>query len=357
MKWRGSLIGAAVVTVAIIAVAGCGTIQFYAQAVSGHLAVMAAAQPINQALFDQPTVTPPLKDKLERVLAIRAFAVSELKLPDNGSYRSYADIGRPYVVWNVIAAEEFSLRPKQSCFLFAGCVAYRGFYAEADAKAHGDEFRKTGHDVFVHGVTAYSTLGWFNDPVLNTFIGNSEAELARVIFHELAHQVAYTKDDSVFNESFAVAVEEEGVRRWIDRFGKAEQWQEFEASGKRRADFIALITRYQKLLGDVYAADVAPAVKRAEKSRLFAALRADYETMKQGEWGGFSLYDRWFALEINNAHLASVATYSGLVPAFRRLLARNNGDMAAFYRSVKALADRPKAERLALLGDALVTPQ
>jgi predicted aminopeptidase len=354
MTWKGGLIGVAALAGAVIAIAGCGTIQFYAQAVSGHLAVMAAAQPIDQALFEQ--VTPPLKEKLERALAIRAFAVSELKLPDNGSYRSYADIGRPYVVWNVIAAEEFSLLPKQSCFLFAGCVAYRGFYAEADAKVHGDDFRKAGHDVFIYGVTAYSTLGWFNDPVLNTVIGNSEAELARIIFHELAHQVAYTKDDSVFNESFAVAVEEEGVRRWIDRFGKEQQWRDFTASSKRRADFIALMTRYQALFEEAYTATIEPAAKRAEKNRLFAALRADYERMKHEEWGGFAGYDRWFALDLNNAHLASVATYNTLVPAFRRLLERNNGDIAAFYRSVRALAERPKAERLALLQNTAANP-
>ena len=350
MKWKGSLIGACIVAIALLAVAGCGTIQFYAQAVSGHLAVMAAAQPINQALFEQPAITPALKEKLERVLAIREFAVSELLLPDNGSYRSYADIGRPYVVWNVFATEEFSLRPEQSCFLFAGCVAYRGFYAEADARAYGDVFRKEGHDVFVYGVTAYSTLGWFNDPVLNTFIGNSDAELARIIFHELAHQVVYTKDDSIFNESFATAVEEEGVRRWIDRFGTDQQWREFAASGKRRADFIALVSRYQKLFEAGYASDAPPATKRAEKKRLFAALRADYETMKRGEWDGFAGYDRWFAQDLNNAHVATVATYTELVPAFRSLLAKNKGDFAAFYRAVKALAARPKAERLKELG-------
>ncbi|MSQ20545.1 MAG: aminopeptidase [Betaproteobacteria bacterium] len=350
MKWQSSLIGAGIVAIAMIAVAGCGTMQFYAQAVSGHLAVMAAAQPIDQSLFERPAITPLLKAKLERVLAIRQFAVSELQLPDNGSYRSYADIGRPYVLWNVIAAEEFSLRPKESCFLFAGCVAYRGFYAEADANAYGEAFRKAGLDVFVYGVTAYSTLGWFNDPVLNTVISHSEVELARIIFHEIVHQVAYTKDDSVFNESFAAAVEEEGVRRWVDRFGSEQQWREFAATGQRRAGFVALISRYQKRFAAAYAIEAPILAKREEKSRLFAALRADYETMKRDEWGGFPGYDRWFAQDLNNAHLASVATYTELVPAFRRLLAKNNGDFTAFYREVKGLAARPKAERLTLLG-------
>ena len=346
MRWKGATFGIVGAAVVAIAVAGCGTIQYYAQAVSGHLAVMAAAKPIDKNLLDQPALAPSVRAKLARVLEIRAFAVSEMKLPDNGSYRSYADIGRPYVVWNVFGAEEFSLSPRQSCFLFAGCIAYRGFYGEADAKAHGEAFRNEGLDIFIYGVTAYSTLGWFDDPVLNTFIGHSEAELARIIFHELAHQVVYTKDDSIFNESFAVAVEEEGVRRWIARFGTDTQLREYEASRKRRTDFLALIGKYQKLLGDAYATELAPEAKRAEKARLFAALRADYETMKRETWGGFAGYDRWFAQDLNNAHLASVATYGDLVPAFRALLAKNQGHIAAFYRDVKALAERPKVERL-----------
>ncbi len=350
MRWKGAILAVAVVGVAAMVVAGCGAIHYYAQAVGGHLAVMAAAKPIDKELLEEPTLAPTLKAKLERVLEIRDFAVKELKLPDNGSYRRYADIGRPYVVWNVFVAEEFSLHPKQSCFPFAGCVAYRGFYAEADANAYGDVFRKGGDDVFIYGVTAYSTLGWFDDPVLNTFIGFAEAELARIIFHELAHQVVYTKDDSIFNESFAVAVEEEGVRRWVARFGTEAQLRSYEAGRQRRAEFIALIAKYQKLLGDMYATDLPPVAKRAEKARLFAAMRADYQTMKNESWGGFAGYDRWFAQDLNNAHLASVATYGDLVPAFRVLLAKNNGDMAAFYRDVKALAARPKAERLKEMG-------
>ncbi|MFN0304090.1 MAG: aminopeptidase [Burkholderiales bacterium] len=350
MKWKGAILSIAGAAIVAMAVAGCGTLQYYAQAVSGHLAVMAAAKPIDKSLLDQPTLAPTVRAKLARVLEIRAFAVSEMKLPDNGSYRSYADIGRPYVVWNVFGAEEFSLSPRQSCFLFAGCIAYRGFYSEADAKAHGEAFRAEGLDIYIYGVTAYSTLGWFDDPVLNTFIGYSEAELARIIFHELAHQVVYTKDDSIFNESFAVAVEEEGVRRWIARFGTDAQLREYEASRKRRTDFVALIGQYQKLLGDAYAAEFAPEAKRAEKARLFAALRADYETMKRETWDGFAGYDRWFAQDLNNAHLASVATYGDLVPAFRALLAKSQGDIAAFYRDVKALAARPKVERLKAMG-------
>ncbi len=350
MKWKGAMLGLMVATGAAIGVAGCGAIQYYAQAVTGHLAVMAAAKPIDKSLLDEPSMAPTLKAKLERVLEIRSFAVSELKLPDNGSYRRYADIVRPYVVWNVFAVEEFSLRPKESCFLFAGCIAYRGFYAEADANAHADALRAEGLDVLVYGVTAYSTLGWFDDPVLNTFIGHPEAELAKIIFHELAHQVVYTKDDSIFNESFAVAVEEEGVRRWIARFGTDAQRQGYEAGRQRRAEFVALIAKYQKLFGEAYATELALAAKRAEKARLFGALRADYETMKRDSWGGFAGYDRWFAQDLNNAHLASIATYGDLVPAFRALLMKNNGDIAAFYRDAKALAERPKTERLKALG-------
>lgn len=344
MKRRRWLIGA----IAVIALAGvfggCAGVQYYAQAVSGHLSLMNAARPINERLHD--TAMPgDLKQRLERVLAIREFATQELKLPDNGSYRSYADLGRPYAVWNVVAAEEFSIRPKESCFFFVGCVAYRGFYAERDAKAHAQSLREQGLDVLDYGVAAYSTIGWFDDPVLNTFVKYPEGELARIIFHELSHQLVYTKDDSVFNESFAVAVEEEGVRRWLTRQGKVAEQQAFDDSRRRRKEFVALVLKYQKLLGEAYAGERDVATKRAEKKRLFGELRAEYDRLKHERWGGATGYDRWFARELNNAHLASIATYGDLVPAFHALLAQHNGDLPAFYRAVKELAALPRRER------------
>lgn len=344
MKMRRWLIGTAALAAVAGVFGGCAGVQYYAQAVGGHLSLMSAARPIDERLQDSDTPAD-IKDQLARVLAIRAFATSALQLPDNGSYRSYADLGRPYAVWNVVATEEFSIRPKESCFFFVGCVAYRGFYAERDAKAHAQTLRDQGLDVLDYGVAAYSTIGWFDDPVLNTFVKYPEAELARIIFHELSHQLVYTKDDSVFNESFAVAVEEEGVRRWLARQGKAAEQKAFDDSRRRRGEFIALVLKYRKQLGEAYANPVMADAKRADKKRLFAELRAEYERIKRERWGGSTGYDRWFARDLNNAHLASIATYGDLVPAFHALLAQHNGDLPAFYRAVKDLAALPRRER------------
>lgn len=333
--------------------AGCAAVEYYSQAALGHLDVMQRARPIDEVIAD-PASPEALKRRLERVREMRAFAVRELGLPDNGAYRGYADLGRPYVVWNVFAAPELSIEPVQSCFPVAGCVSYRGYYAQADAQAHAAMLAARGLDTYVGGVPAYSTLGWFDDPVLSTFVGYPEPELARLLFHELAHQVAYAKDDTVFNESFATAVELEGVERWLAARGTAEQRAAFGQAQARRGEFLALLLRYRERLGDVYAQPVPEDAKRAGKARLLAELDRDYAALKAA-WGGYAGYDRFFAGGVNNANLASVAVYTELVPAFRALLAREGGDFARFYAEVKRLAALPRADRIAALS-ALAPP-
>jgi predicted aminopeptidase len=345
-RWWLALLAAA----AVIAAAGCSTFSYYGQAIGGHLEVMHRAEPIPRRIAD-PATPPELRAKLERALAIREFASRELGLPDNGSYRSYADLGRPFVVWNVFAAPEFSVEPRQSCFPVAGCVGYRGYYAQASAEGFGDGLRKEGFDVFVYGVAAYSTLGWFDDPVLNTFIRYPDADLARLIFHELAHQVVYVKGDTTFNESFAVAVEEEGLRRWMAANASVAEREAYAASRARRAEFVRLVLRYRERAAKLYREPLPDEAKRAGKTKLFAELDADYRDLKTNGWNGFAGYDRFFA-GMNNAHRASVATYEALVPAFRALLAREGGDLPRFYAAVKALAalDQPaRARELAAL--------
>jgi len=337
--------------VAQLALSGCTSIGYYAQAVSGHLEVMWLAQPIEERLKD--TGAPEsLHAKLARALAIRNFASRELALPDNGSYRKYADIGRQFVVWNVFAAPEFSVEPVKSCFLFAGCVSYRGYYSEAKAREAAASFAAQGNDVYVGGVAAYSTLGWFDDPVLSTFINYSEAELARLLFHELAHQVVYVKDDTVFNESFATAVEEEGVRRWLEREGTPAQRVAYSESRRRRSELVALFVQYRSKLAAFYERPASVEEKRAGKQRLLAQMQEDYRMLK-ASWAGFPGYDRLFVGGANNALLASIVSYAALVPAFRELLARNQGELAAFYAAVRELAELGKPERdvrLARLG-------
>jgi predicted aminopeptidase len=332
---------------ALVCLSSCASIGYYAQAVGGQIEVMWNAAPIEERLHESDTPAA-LKDRLARVLVIRDFATRELALPDNDSYRRYADVGRPYVVWNVFAAPEFSVSPIQSCFPFAGCVSYRGFYSEKGAKEYADDLTREGDDVYVGGVSAYSTLGWFSDPVLSTFINYPEPEVARIVFHELAHQVVYIKGDTVFNESFAVAVEEEGLRRWLEREGTPEQRAAYVDSRKRQAQFSALVLRYRTRLAEFYAKPLSPEEKREGKRRLFEEMRGEYAALK-ASWGGFAGFDRLLARGLNNAFLVSIASYTELLPAFRAMLAQKEGDLPRFYGAVKELAKLEKLERDARL--------
>ena len=341
----------AAIAAAALALAGCAAAGYYEQAVEGHLDIVRRAVTIEDKLR-APDTPADLKAELARALAIREFASRELALPDNGSYRSYADLGRPYAVWKVYAAPEFSVKPVQSCFVFAGCVSYRGFYSEEEAKAHAAALAREGNDVYVGGVAAYSTLGWFDDPVLSTFVRYPEAEVARIVFHELAHQVVYLKGDTGFSESFAVAVEEEGVRRWLERKGTPEARAAYEESRRRQREFSTLVLKYRIRLEAVYGQPGTAEEKRAIKRQVFAEMDDEYERLK-ASWGGYAGYDRFFAQGPNNALLASVATYTELVPAFRALLAQKKGDLRAFYAAAGEIAKLDKTGREARL-DALM---
>jgi len=332
---------------AALALAGCATSEYYSQAVAGHLEIMRAAKPIPQWIAN-PATSPALRKKLETVQAMRDFASRELALPDNGSYRTYAEIGRPYALWNVFVAPEFSVVPLQSCFPVAGCVSYRGYYAQADAQRYGAEARGHGDDVYIGGVPAYSTLGWFDDPVLSTFIRYPDGELARLLFHELAHQVVYVQDDTVFNESFAVTVEREGVRRWLAKHGTPADREAYETLQRRKREFVALVLRNRERLAALYREPLSDADKRAAKARVIAGMEEEYRALK-ASWRGFAGYDRFFAQKVGNAHFASIAAYTQLVPAFESLLAREGNDLPRFYAAVKALAALPKTERNARL--------
>ncbi len=337
-------------TVILFLLAGCDTLRYYSQAVSGHLDLMHRASPIKEAL-ERDALPAELRAKLQAVLRIREFASRELALPDNGSYRRYADLGRQYVVWNVFAAPEFSIEPNPYCFPFAGCVGYRAYFAEADARAEGAALRARGFDAHVGGVPAYSTLGWFDDPVLSTFIRYPEAGLARLIFHELAHQVLYVRDDTRFNESFATAVEQAGVERWLAQNANARERAAFDRAQDMKHEFVALISKYRTLLQRDYRRDLPVEAKRLGKARRFAELEQAYRRLKIS-WGGFAGYDRWFSDKPNNATLASVALYTELVPAFQALLRREDGDLPRFYAVVRELAKLPREERDARLASS-----
>ena len=338
-----------------VSLSGCQTLSYYSQAIGGQIGVWRAAEPIDELLRDEET-SPDLRQRLELVSGIRTFAADELALPDDGSYRRYADLKRPYVLWNVFAAPALSLEPVTWCFPIAGCVGYRGYFSEEAARQFAAGLREKNFDVYVGGVAAYSTLGWFDDAVLNTFIDYRDTELAGLIFHELAHRVAYAPGDTTFNESFATAVELEGVRRWLEHSGRSAEMAEFELVRSRQQAFVELVMRTRTELQVIYEAEGPDEQKLLQKVDAYTRMREQYEALKQ-TWGGYSGYDRWFAAPLNNAKLASVAAYNQLVPEFQRLLASSGGDLEVFYREVSALAKLPQEERRArLAGDDLSGP-
>jgi len=335
-------------------VGGCAQLGYYTQAVQGHFAILSEAKPIDHWLAD-PGVRDDLKTRLKRVREIRVFAAKELALPDNGSYTKYADLKRKYVVWNVVATPELSLKPEHWCFPVAGCVDYRGYYSREAAQSFADSLSRQHLDVRVTGVPAYSTLGWFNDPVLSTFIEYPEAELARLIFHELAHQVAYAPGDSQFNESFATVVEEIGVMRWLEARGDDAMRAQYIAYQERKEEFLALLSTYAHQLEENFNRPASDAEKRQRKAEIFADLQQRYAQIKETKWGGYAGYDLWFGERMTNAHFALISTYHDLAPAFRSMLTKER-HLPTFYQSVRKLAKMDKAARRKALS-AYLPPQ
>jgi predicted aminopeptidase len=326
-------------------------LRYYGQSVSGHLGLMNAARPVKDLLEDGSTPEL-LRERLALSQRIRDYAVSELKLPDNPSYRRYAELGRPAAVWNVVAAPQLSLALQTWCFPVVGCVGYRGYFDRADADALADEMRAGGFEANVYGVPAYSTLGRLNwlggDPLLSTFIRYPEGELARLVFHELAHQVAYATDDTMFNESFATAVERIGGARWLATQADATARADYERFDQRRRDFRDLTKKTRDELDTLYRSVESDEVKRARKVEIMARMRAEHALLKAGRWEGFTGYDAWFE-RANNASLGVLSAYNELVPQFERLYEREGRDFTRFYSEVRRLAALPKDERRATL--------
>ena len=332
--------------VVLPAAAGCATLDYYAGAVSGHLELMARARPLDEVLAE-PGLDHRLRARLELAREVRAFATRVLALPDNDSYRSYADLERPFAVWNVVAAEPFSVEPRTWCFLVVGCLSYRGYFDENEARAFAAGLARQGLDVHVAGARAYSTLGWFDDPLLNTLMDLDEPRFIGVIFHELAHQRLYVEDDTAFNESYASFVEREGVRQWYRARGDEAAWRRHRRALAREASFRRLLLAARGRLAALYARDLPAGEKRRRKAGEFRRLRREYAAWKR-RWDGYGGYDRWMAQPLNNAHLALVAVYNEWIPAFAALH-RSSGDWEAFHRRAAALGELPPAERRARL--------
>ncbi|MFI4914812.1 MAG: aminopeptidase [Steroidobacterales bacterium] len=337
-------LGAVIVVLgSIMPVAGC----YEWQAISGQISLLRKREPI-AAILANPATPPPVRSQLQAVSAIRDFASRELGLPDNGSYRGYADIERSYVVWNVFAAPEFSVEPKRWCYPVVGCVAYRGYFAERDARRLAARLSAAGDDVAVRGASAYSTLGTFDDPVLSTMLGWSDIDLAGIIFHELTHQLLYVPGDASFNEALATLVEGEGVRRWLRAQHREHDLAGYEARQQRYAQVSGILLDSRRELRALYASGADRETMRQGKREILDSLRRDYRRLRAG-WPGDAGFDAWFDADLNNAQLVSVATYQSCLPGLARELAALHGDLPAFYRRAQTLAKLPAVRRDALV--------
>ncbi len=350
-RGRRGLLTAGALVVVLLVLVSCTHLGYYSQSLAGGARVLAKRRPVEKVIAD-PETGEALRRQLEAALEMRRFATEELLLPDNGSYTKYADLGRPYALWNVVAAPELSIEARTWCFMIVGCVAYRGYFSEERAAKFAARMRREGYDVDVGGVAAYSTAGWFVDPLLNTFIDRPEAYLAGLIFHELAHQKVLVKGDTTFTESFAMAVEEEGALRWLAAADRHDEIESYRLQKRRERQFSDLVFDYRNRLAGLYAADESDEWKRARKAETLADLELAYSELKRS-WGGYPGYDGWFDRGVNNARLALIGLYHQWVPAFQALLEQSEGRLDAFYTEVEAIAGLEPAERTRRMRDLM----
>jgi len=343
-------------------ISGCGTVGYYAQAVGGHLSLMSKRESLEKVMASEDTDAE-IKRKLEMLRDARVFAVDRLSLPQNKSYTTFVKTGKKFITWNVVATPEFSMVPKQWCFPVAGCVLYRGYFAESRAQSYEATLKEQGFDTQLGGASAYSTLGWFNDPLMDTMLRGSDIRLVGLIFHELAHQLLYIKDDSSFNEAFATFVEQQGSREWLTAQGREDTLPLFEAYLQRQLDFNDLLQVTRADLVNLYKDASAPTANeldasvaedlRERKQAVFTNMLARYDTLKSERWDNFTGYDNWFKKEMNNARLIAVSTYLKWVPAFAAMFDEVGDDFEAFYALAKEISAKSYDERQALLIDYL----
>lgn len=329
----------------------CVAPSYYLQAVSGHMKLMRQREDI-AGILASGSADPVLTRELELSEELRAFAIKQLYLPDNGSYTEFVATGRDAVSWNVVATPVFSLTPRRWCFLVSGCVPYRGYFEQESADAFAGKLSRKGYDTSVSPAVAYSTLGWFDDPVLDTMLRYSDEQLAAFIFHELAHQQLYVKGDTEFSESYATFIEETGVRIWLLSSGRENQvreWQERLAAGRQ---FDTLLSETKIRLSTLYDRNMGQEDMRLAKAEIFRQLRADYERLSATQWGGRSFFQSWFSRELNNASLALVDSYRGGVCAFESLYREAEDDMARFQQLAAARAKLPAGQRRIWLDQA-----
>ena len=330
---------------------GCAELAYYGHVFSGQVEVLNARRDFDEILHD-PTTPVETRRKILALRDMRGFAEQTLRLPASNSFRAYADLRRPFVLWNLYATPEFSLAPKAWCYPSLGCINYRSFFDKGCANRQAAILRAAGWDVYLAPAPAYSTGGWFDDPVYNSMLRYADVDMAAMLFHELAHERLYVADDTTFTESFATTVELEGIRIWLRARGASQSLGEYQRARRREREFIALLLEYRERLAHVYEGQQAVSGKRHRRQALFADLLAAYEKLK-ASWGGYAGFDAWFARGTNNAMLVPIGTYNDYVPALRALFAREEHDWTRFYRAAEALATLPLERRKQQLRELL----
>jgi len=339
----------ALILLAALTVSACSSFGYYMDLMAGHSELLEQQKPVSEVIADENT-NDNLRIALLKSQKIRDFASKSLYLPENDSYRQYADLNRPYAVWNVVAAKKLSVEAKKWCFLFVGCLSYKGYFSKEEAQSEAKRLAAAGYDVHIAGAKAYSTLGWFDDPLLNTMMYRSEARRAGIIFHELAHQLIYIENDTAFNEAFATVVEQEGIRQWFNKNGKHKEYADYLEQNKRDTQINALLLETRKALMGLYKSNAPEERKLIAKKQYFFLLQNKYQQLKK-TWTGKNInaFDEWMTQGLNNSHLLLVATYYDLVPKLRALLKKEQYDLKIFYAVVNNLGKETKEIRLKLL--------
>ncbi|MEX1048271.1 MAG: aminopeptidase [Akkermansiaceae bacterium] len=318
--------------IALLVLPACQAMRFYGQAAGGQMEIIRKSRS-NPAVIADVATTAEVRQKLLAVEGIRRFAIDYLSLPGDKSYGRYADLGRKHVVWVLYASPEFSLEPKTWSYPIVGEMDYRGYFREQDTRQLASQLRAEGYDVHVGGVNAYSTLGWLHDPMLNTFIHYPDIDLAETIFHELTHRKYFRRGDTIFNESLANAVAEEGVRRWLRHEGRLKELEAYKQRLVRRGEFYREIDRARLQLEALYASRQPVPAMRRQKAEILTNLRGQFLELRR-QWGGSGL-DSWVKTDINNGHIISLQLYHQHIPAFERLLAESGGDLDRFFERVR----------------------
>jgi len=321
----------------------CSDFGYYWHTSTGHIALMNQRVYIDNILED-PDLDPKFRERLLLVKAIRVFSVETLALPESGSYNNYVQLDRAYALQNLFAAAEFSTDLYLWCYPIVGCAGYRGYYDAEMLASYVEQLKAQNFDTYVGNVPAYSTLGWFDDPVLSSFIYWPDYRLAGLLFHELSHQRIYIKNDTQFNESLAVAVQQAGTELWLKTSQHGQQLEEYRRWIEYQGEVITLIKETRETLAELYRSDDDEVSMREQKQLILAGSRDNYAALalRLNYRDGFA---NWFAGNLNNARLGSVSAYHAQTPAFLAILKAQNYDFEAFFKTVESISKLDKSAR------------